>query len=194
MNWPLFDTLLFCRRYRNICVIYAILAPCLSNLPPLILSTETLVLVTSGGIRLSHFLSRRKLTLMTRQASATSSDSQQVRQDKQERTEHFIQITNQTLDGKDDRLCVWIVRSIYLQRTRSLFITHSSILGCSIYTSVRNLHFKSPMITYLVGYGFTKHEPPGNFEQKYFYFCMYQPWSLIYNSYTSWQWYFIFSD
>lgn len=84
-------------------VTCAILASCLSNLPSLILSPAALILVPSVAIRPSHFLFRRIWTLLTAQASAASlSDSQQIRQDKQERTEHFTQITTQTLDGWDD--------------------------------------------------------------------------------------------
>lgn len=98
-------------------VTCAILAPCLSNLPSLILSTAASILVSSVAIRPSHFLFRRIWTLLTAQASAASlSDSQQTRRDKQERTEHFIRITNRTLDGRGDntvgrhfegKLCLW---------------------------------------------------------------------------------------
>lgn len=59
----LFDAVHFCRRYQNtLYVTWAILAPCLSNLPSLILSLSVLLL--------SHFLFKRKWTLLTAQALA----------------------------------------------------------------------------------------------------------------------------
>ncbi len=147
-------------------VTCAILAPCLSNLPSLILSPAALILVPSAAIRPSHFLFRRIWTLLTAQASAASlSDSQQTRQDKQERTEHFIQITTQTLDGRDDNAvgrhfekivlvkhphldrsylvfwdCLFYLKPLSAQRSGAgLLLTDASILGRCIYSAVRNL-------------------------------------------------------
>ena len=57
------------------------------------------------------------------------SDSQQTRQDKQERTEHFIQITSQTLDAWDDTAVGRHFEKIVLVKHPHLDRSYLGVLG-----------------------------------------------------------------